>query len=457
MLSVHLVVDATGGQTTLPLDLNFTGVTTDSRSVKKGELFVALKGEKFDGHAYCAKALAQGAAGVLVEKAEGLPSAQTIVVTDTLKAYQQMARAYRLSMPKVQVVAITGSNGKTSTKDLIAAVLSSHYKVIKTEANFNNEIGLPKTLFTITPDTDIAVVEMGMRGFGQIRALKEIALPDTVVLTNVGETHMELLGSMEHIAKAKSEILENLTEHNNAVLNGDDPFIMKMSTEAKITTYGIITDSVISAHKVQVTGTGTTFSYTSKLTGKTQDIAMPLIGEHNVLNALAALAVGEIYHVPDEAMVNSLRHIVMTEKRQEIKHYGPFTVINDAYNASPASMYTACQTLAQVALSKGKGRAVAVLADMLELGATSQEAHRKVGGYVADAQVAELITYGQEAKAISAAAALRGVNVHHVASKEEAAEILQKLMQPQDVILFKGSHSMEVDKVISLVFKEEGK
>jgi UDP-N-acetylmuramoyl-tripeptide--D-alanyl-D-alanine ligase len=298
---------------------------------------------------------------------------------------------------------------------------------------------------------------MGMRGFGQIRALKALAMPDTVVITNVGETHMELLGSMENIAKAKSEILENLTEKNDAILNGDDPYVQKMHTGAKTTTYGIINNSAVKASNVEVTGVGTTFTYTSRVTGKTQYVDMPLIGRHNVMNALAAIAVAEIYGVDDKAIADSLHHAVMTEKRQEILHFGPYTAINDAYNASPASMQTACNTLEKVVAAQGKGRAVAVLADMLELGTTSQAAHARVGGYVAAAGIKELITYGTEAKAISKAAEAQGVKVHHVANKEAAATLLKSIMQPDDVILFKGSHSMEVDKVIDLVFKGEGK
>ncbi len=456
MLSLELVLKATQGQTKLKNIGEFSDITTDSRAVKAGELFVALKGERFDGHAYCTRALELGAAAVLVENGTNLPEDKVIVVKDTLNAYQAIAKAYRLSMPRVKVVAITGSNGKTSTKDLIAACLASKYNVIKTQANFNNEIGLPKTLLTIKPDTDVAVVEMGMRGFGQIKALKDLAQPDTVVITNVGETHMELLGSMENIAKAKSEILENLTCHNNAVLNADDPYIMKMCTGAKITTYGIIAGSDIHATKVDLSGEGTTFSYFSQLTGLTQDVAMPLIGEHNVMNALAAISVAELYGVEDDEISASLSQIVMTEKRQEIEHYGAYTIINDAYNASPASMAAAFSTLEKVVAAKGKGRAVAVLADMLELGATSHEAHRRVGSYAAKAKVAELITYGKEAQAISTAAGALGVKTHHVADKKEAALILQKIMQPEDVILFKGSHSMEVDKVITLAFQGEG-
>lgn len=458
MFKAKLIVEATGAVTSAFLDTEYTGITTDSRTIMPGEVFVALKGEKFDGHTYCKKALEQGAGAVLVEKEVGTDPAKTFLVKDTLAAYQQIAKTYRKSMKKVKVIAITGSNGKTSTKDLIAACLAEKFNVIKTQANFNNEIGLPKTLLTITPTTDFAVVEIGMRGLGQIRAMKPLADPDTVVITNVGDTHIELLGSIENIAKAKSEILENLGPQNHAILNNDDVFVSKMTTGANITRYGIIKNSAIKGFNVKISGKDTHFSYKSALTKQTQDVVMPLLGEHNVMNALAAIAVAEIYQVPDKDIAHALHNIVMTGKRQEILHFGDVTVINDAYNASPASMEAACKTLNSVVEAQGKGRALAVMSDMLELGKTSKEAHAKVGGYAAAADVSCLITYGCEARAISESAAKKGVQVYHVKDRMEAAKVLKKIVKPFDVVLFKGSHSMAVDKVIDLVFKkEEGK
>ncbi|MDD3395602.1 MAG: UDP-N-acetylmuramoyl-tripeptide--D-alanyl-D-alanine ligase [Acidaminococcaceae bacterium] len=450
MFTLSQVLAATAGQTQLQGEIAFTGITTDSRNVKPGELFVALQGEKFDGHAYCARALAQGAVAVLVSAIAPGYTAKAIVVKDTLWAYQQIAKAYRLAHKNIKVVAITGSNGKTSTKDLIAACLEKKYKVIKTQANFNNEIGLPKTLLSIQEDTEIAVVEMGMRGFGQIKALKDLAQPDIVVITNVGETHMELLGSMANIAKAKSEILENLTANNIAVLNGDDFYIAKMKTAAKTVTYGIIKDNVVQGGNINVTGQGTTFSYVNRINGKNFTVQMPLVGEHNVMNALAAISVAEVLQVPDQTIVEALAHAHLTEKRQEVKRYGTVTAINDAYNASPASMTSALKTLQQLALSKNSGREVAVLADMLELGAISKEAHTKVGQQAAHYGVKLLLTYGQEARYIYEAARGLGVEAYYLNNKEEAAVCLRQHLEEGDTILFKGSHSMEVDRVLEL-------
>ena len=292
MITVKTILEATKAHTKMPDKFEFLGVTTDSRSIKPGELFVALKGENFDGHSYCAMALASGAAGVLVENLMDLPEDKVLIVQDTLAAYQEIAHAYRKSMKNVQVVAITGSNGKTSTKDLVAACLATKFKVIKTEANFNNEIGLPKTLLNIRPDTDIAVVEMGMRGLGQIRALKALAEPNVVVITNVGETHMELLGSLENIAKAKSEILEGLLPENTAILNGDDYYVSHMKTGAKIVTYGIITKNIVQGSEIKISETGTSFSYNSLATGARGSIDLPLFGEHNVMTDAGSAMMG---------------------------------------------------------------------------------------------------------------------------------------------------------------------
>ena len=452
MITVKTILEATKAHTKMPDKFEFLGVTTDSRSIKPGELFVALKGENFDGHSYCAMALASGAAGVLVENSMDLPEDKVLIVQDTLAAYQEIAHAYRKSMKNVQVVAITGSNGKTSTKDLVAACLATKFKVIKTEANFNNEIGLPKTLLNIRPDTDIAVVEMGMRGLGQIRALKALAEPNVVVITNVGETHMELLGSLENIAKAKSEILEGLLPENTAILNGDDYYVSHMKTGAKIVTYGIITKNIVQGSEIKISETGTSFSYNSLATGARGSIDLPLFGEHNVMNALAAIAVGETFGIGVENIKKALNNAKLTEKRQQILHFGSVTAINDAYNASPASMEAAFKTLRQLLNAQGKGRGIAVLADMLELGENSKEAHARVGRFAADVGTNLVITYGEEAKYISSEAAKLGVRVIHCKTGKEAAVELKNNLEEYDIVLFKGSHSMAVDKVIDMVF-----
>lgn len=457
MLTAELVKKALGINNSLPDTLDFTDVTTDSRKVAAGNLFVALKGEKFDGHAFVAKAFSEGAAAAVVDHVpDGVDAGKCFVVPDTLLGYQQIARAYRLSFPGLTVIAITGSNGKTTTKDMISAVLSEKYRVIKTQANFNNEIGLPKTLLTIRPDTEIAVVEMGMRGLGQIRAMKKIALPDAAVITNVGEAHLELLGSMENIAKAKSEILENFTAKNHAFLNGDDPRVSVMQTGATVHTYGIDSASDVKAVSLEGRGLSTEFAYVSRITGKMQTVELPLLGRHNVMDALAAVAVGEVYGVPDEAIARGLEHLHMTGMRQEILHFGDVTVINDAYNASPASMKAGLEALRNVVKNQGKGRAVAVLADMLELGSHSRKGHEEVGEWAGQYGVAELICYGPESKYMADAAEKAGVTVHYCENKEAAAKALASCLKPYDAVLLKGSHAMAVESMLDLVFQKQG-
>jgi UDP-N-acetylmuramoyl-tripeptide--D-alanyl-D-alanine ligase len=456
MLNAKMIKAATGARTRLTDDVEFADVATDSREIQPGTLFVALRGEKFDGHDFAVSALEKGAEAVMIDHEIPGTENKCFIVKDTLAGYQQIASAYRMSMKNLRVIAITGSNGKTSTKDMVAALLASKYKVIKTQANFNNEIGLPKTLFLIRPDTEFAVVEMGMRGLGQIREMKKIAHPDAAIITNVGETHLELLGSIENIAKAKSEILENFTDKNFAILNGDDPRVRAMKTGAKVTTYGIDNDCDVRGSNITTDGLLTRFTYTSKVTGNTRDVVLPILGRHNVMNALAAIATAELYGVSDDEIVYALGTVKLTGMRQEILEFGDVTVINDAYNAAPASMKVGLETLTSVVKAHGRGRAIAVLADMLELGQASEEGHRSVGRWAAECGVSELICYGPLCKFMAEEAKTLGVSVHYVADKESAAKVLREVVRPYDVVLCKGSHSMAVDQVIALAFKKDG-
>ena len=436
-------------------DFAFTGITTDSRAVKPGELFVALKGGNFDGHDYCAKAVELGAAGVVISHdIEPLPAWVAVFrVEDTLLAYQQLAHAYRMRKQGLKVFAITGSNGKTSTKDLVAACLGAKYNVIKTQGNFNNEIGLPKTLLDIKADTDIAVVEMGMRGLGQIAELCRIAEPDCGLITNVGETHMELLGSMENIGKAKSEIVENLPADGFAILNGDNEYVVKAAakTRAKVVYFGLGENCDYRGSEIVTSGIGTTFTCTEKATGKQVQVRLQLIGEHNVYNALSAIAGAACYGVPMEDSAKALATARLTGSRQEIVYIGELTFINDAYNASPASMEAALKTLAEAKkAAHGKARSIAVLADMLELGAISEDAHRRVGRWAVEYGVDYVLTYGQEAAYISDEVAKAGKETCHCATRQEAADKLRELADAGDIILLKGSNSMQVGKMLEL-------
>ena len=453
MIDAKLIVSATNAEYK-GKNVEFTGLTTDSRAVKAGELFVAFSGENFDGHNYCAKAVELGATGVLVSKdVEGLPEDVAVFkVPNTLKAFQEIARAYRRSFADLKVFAITGSNGKTSTKDLLAACLGAKYNVVKTQGNFNNEIGLPKTLLNITDDTDIAVVEMGMRGLGQIAELCEIAEPDSGLISNVGETHMELLGSMENIGKAKGEIVENLPAEGFAVLNGDNEYVVTAAgkTKAKVVFFGLSEACDYRGSDIVTTGLGTTFTCTEKATGKAVQVKLQLIGEHNVYNALSAIAGAACYGVTLEESVKALATARLTGSRQEIIYIGDITFINDAYNASPASMEAALKTLAEAKKAAKNARTIAVLADMLELGAISEDGHRRVGKWAVGNGTDFILTYGDEAAYIADEAKKLGGNVQHCADRHEAANVLRTIANAGDIILLKGSHSMQVDKMLEL-------
>ncbi len=455
MITLQEVVTATGGKCAFTGNLDFTGINTDTRTIKKGELFIALKGENFDGHAYAGKAAESGAAGILASRKVDVEGIPVIYVEDTLKGYQDIAHAYRMKFSRLKVVAITGSNGKTSTKDMVATVLAYRYNVVKTQANFNNEIGLPRTLLGIQPDTDIAVVEMGMRGLGQIKAMCAIARPDVAVISNVGSTHVGELGSLDNIAKAKSEILEDLPSDGFAVLNGDLPRVraMEKKLHTGVSWFGFTEADDVRAENVEITADGSRFI--CKTADGSAEFFIPQIGEHNVMNALSAIAVGRHFGVQLNNIKTALQGTVLTGSRQELLHFGSYTVINDAYNASPASMEAAFATLARLKQSaQPPCRTIAVVADMLELGDTAVEAHQNVGRMAAKAKTDILLGYGEETKATVDAAVAEGVAAFHFADRQGAADKLAEILQPGDIVLLKGSHSMQVSGIIDLVFKK---
>lgn len=456
MISWKQVLAATKGNSSFKGDLNFTGVSTDTRTVRPGELFIALQGEKFDGHAYLGQAVKAGAAGVVVSRPVTVPQSVAVLqVPSTLKAYQDIACAYRCSFSNLKVVAVTGSNGKTSTKDMIASCLSARYRVVKTEANFNNEIGLPRTLLNLRPDTQIAVVEIGMRGMGQIKAMCAVARPDVAVITNVGTTHIGLLGSEENIARAKSEILEDLPADGFAVLNGDQPLVRAMSAKLKVQAawFGLQKNDDFQGSDLQVTSAGSSFCCWVKNLPQAVRFSLPQIGEHNVMNALAAIAVGCHFGISLKEMAEALRQAPVSSMRQEIIHRGAYTIINDAYNASPASMAAALATLRKLKEAQPQtGRSLAVLADMLELGDASASLHRQVGAAAVREKTDAVFTYGTEAEAISQEVQRLGGIAFPCRNREEAAARLKAYLQPGDLVLLKGSHVMDVGGIIKLVF-----
>jgi UDP-N-acetylmuramoyl-tripeptide--D-alanyl-D-alanine ligase len=436
-------------------------ITTDTRKIETGDLFIALRGENFDGAEFAADALQKGAAAVLVgaplsksvEKALKNAEGAVLTVPDTLAAYQAIAHAWRMKFD-VPVVAITGSNGKTTTKDLTAAVLSARGTVCRTAANYNNEVGLPLTLLGMTGGDVAAVVEIGMRGLGQIAALAPVAAPSIGIVTNVCEVHMELLGSMENIAKAKAELVQAIPAGGTVILNADDARVAAMRSLAadgvRVLTYGIGADADVRAEALRLTSDGSQFMVTWD--NERHDYSIRLAGRHNVSNALAALAAGFALGCTPQEMQTGLQRLAVTKMRYEVHEVGAWTFINDAYNASPSSMAAALETTANLY----EGRKIAVLGDMLELGDAAEEAHRRIGRRVAELGFAALATYGPQSRWIHTAAEAAGCPVcRHAETHEAAEEHLRSLLRDGDTVLFKGSRGMKMEAVIALLTGEE--
>ena len=429
----------------------FSAVTTDSRKIFQNSLFVALKGEKFNGEDFVEEAFRKGATAAIVSKNFNLeiPNAKLIKVDDTLTAYQQIAAAWRDKF-NIPIVAITGSTGKTTTKDLTAAVLGALGKVLKTSANFNNEIGVPMTLLELNETHKAAVVEIGMRGLGQIESLAKIVKPTIAIVTNVNETHIELLGSLENIAKAKGELVEAIPSGGTVILNADNQFtptLMKRAQSGvKILTHGIEHDADFKADDISITNSVTDFNLAYD--GKIFHFDLPIIGRHNVSNAMSAIAAGISAGVSLQQARQGLSTLVTTRMRFEVIHRDKITIINDAYNASPASMRASIKTASEIY----ENRKIAVLGDMFELGAVAEKSHREVGAYVAENNFEILITVGELGKLIAEGAKSAGMEKVFVTdSHEAAAKTLRGILKADDVVLFKASHGMHMEKIIELI------
>ena len=450
--TLEQVVNIVKGKVLKEKSKRFKAVLTDTRKVTPESLFIALAGENFDGHDFCLQAIENGATGLIVSREYSSMelnqlNATIIKVEDTLMAYQKIANAHRKHF-NIPVIAITGSNGKTTTKDITAAILGAKWNVLKTQANYNNEIGLPLTLLQLDEKHDAAVVEMGMRGFGQIEQLAKIAEPTIGIITNVGETHMELLGSVENIAKAKSELIDSIPSSGVVVLNYDNPYVKNMveKVKGKVITFGLDKNADICATNIICNDLNSSFDCI--YLGKTYKLQLPMLGKHNIYNALAAIAVGVYLGLTINEVQQGLNDLSVTKMRLEISQMGAYKIINDAYNASPASMQAAIETLSEIT----DNRKIAVLGDMLELGDIAIEAHRNVGKSLAEKKVDIVITLGHLGKEIANAAKENGIEqVYACNSHEEAARILKNVLAESDTILFKGSRGMKMEKIIDFM------
>lgn len=429
-----------------------TGVAIDSRNVQPGDLFVALVGEQTDGHRYLRQALQQGAAAVVLsrpEQADLTELGNYIVVDDGAQFIQQLAHWLR-EKSQAPVVAVTGSTGKTSTKDFLAALLSALGPIVVTQGNHNNELGLPLTLCGLEADTKAVVVEMGMRGLGQIDFLCRIARPDYGIITNIGKTHCELLGSQEKIAQAKCELLPYIKEQGAVALNRQDEAFLQpwLSTcEGQILWY----DSqggqgTFWADEICQQDDG--IAYQLHWGDRQQQIFLPVQGVHNVSNSLAAIAMAQQLGVSWEEIGPRLRQAKLTGMRLDVQvNAAGVTVINDAYNANPDSMKSALAVLMQ---RKGK-RKIAVLGDMYELGQYEAASHREVGLAAAQQQVDYVIAVGRLGRLIGEAAQEAGCRVDWAEQNEQALSYLRPYLQPGDVVLVKGSRGMQMEQIVQKI------
>jgi UDP-N-acetylmuramoyl-tripeptide--D-alanyl-D-alanine ligase len=431
-----------------PGPARFRRPVIDSRQAGRGDLFFALRGERDDGARFVSAAVGQGARGVVVhDMPDGVPEGVAVFRTsDTLTALQRLASGRR-ERRRAKVIGVTGTVGKTTTKELTAAVLSTRYPVLKNEANYNTEIGLPLTLLELTQRHRRAVLEMAMRGPGQIRLLCEIARPETGVVTNVGATHMEQLGSLEAIAAAKAELLESLPSHGFAILNADDPLVRSMAdrTRARVVTFGVFEDADARASEVTSRGLeGVTFRLHWQGGSAVTKTSLP--GRHIVSDALAAAAVALVDGMPLPDVAQALESIDVPLRVRTVRGRNGATIIDDTYNASPASMAAALDLLAEI-----PGRRVALLGDMKELGPAERESHAFVGQRAAE--TADVIhTVGALGALIAAAAQAAGHrSTQHWPDKESAAAAIAADLRQDDVVLVKGSRAMALETALDVL------
>lgn len=434
----------------------FTGVSTDSRRINEGELFIALKGQKFNGHNFIIEALEKKAAGVMIEEEWAYDfrlnlyqKKPVIVVKDTLRALGDLARDRRRKY-KTTVIAVTGSNGKTTTKEMIAACLEPSIPTIKTEGNLNNLIGLPLSLLRLTEREKVAVIEMGMNVPGEIKRLTEIAEPDIGLITNIENVHLEGLGDIERIKNEKGDLFRGIPKDGTILINEDDPRVVDLAREfqGNKITFGIERDADIIAKDIKFKGSNG-MEFTLITENIKEHLFIPLLGKHFITNALCAIGVSRLFNIEIEKIKEVLRNFKPFPMRMEvIRLDNGITIINDAYNANPKSMAYALET---VSMLKREGRAIAVLGDMLELGDFTEEAHRNIGKLIGRLSIDFLLAMGDQSSIVVQWAIKNGLSPESakiIESHHEAVLILKEIARPRDWILIKGSRKMAMEMVV---------
>jgi len=436
-------------------DIPFSSVCTDSREAAEGTLFVALGGERVDGHDYIAAAVSSGNDCVLCERIPEVIDRKyvAVVVDDSLRAVGELAKAYdrRINHRKV---AITGSVGKTTTKEFVASVLSEGFRVHKTEGNYNSNIGMPLSMLSMQNDTEVSVLEMGMSNRGEIEYLSRIAEPDIAIVTNIGSSHMEHLGSRENICHAKMEIVKGLKAGGTLLLNGDEPMLRAYLTPGVTPVFvGIDTPSDFQALNIRECIGNSIFdiAYGGRVV---KNITIPVMGRHNIYAALFAFAVGIRMGLDEDIIIRGLTHYRPVGMRQNIYEVGGITVIEDCYNASPESMRAAINVLESLSAQKKSGRMAAVLGNMYELGDTSDALHEQVGMYFAKHGGAMLYTFGENAEQIAGGAVLGGMYNENIFRNPDTkaphitGEMLLHSLRAGDTLLVKASRGAAAERII---------
>lgn len=448
--------------TLVPIE-GFNSVSTDTRTISPGGLFIALKGAQFDGHDFVEEARIKGAAAAVVQEGE-YSKIPVLNVGDTAAAYLHLAGYYR-SRFNIPVVGVTGSVGKTSTKEMVALALSSKYNVLKNQGNLNNGVGVPATLFKLENTHTAAVIEMGMNHLGEIKVLSEAAKPTISVITNIGFSHIEHLGSQDGILRAKLETLRGMEKGAPLILNGDDPLLLSVQNMHDISSnfpllyYGLESQggignkskSPFAAYAADIKENDDMTSFTVCWQKERLHCELPLVGRHNIYNALAAFLAAVSTDVSPQNALEALKEYKPVGMRQCVEKKGEQLVIMDCYNASPDSVRAALDVLMHTT-PEGKGRRIAVLSDMLELGEMAPMLHAQVGKSAAKSGIDKLICYGALSRYTAAAADSMGMHTGCTEDKDMLIEYLKKTFQPGDVVLFKGSRGMRLEEIVQTLY-----
>jgi UDP-N-acetylmuramoyl-tripeptide--D-alanyl-D-alanine ligase len=451
-LTVFDLINATGGKLIYGrLESLVSGISTDTRSIKHGEIFFALQGENFDGHNFIEQAICNGAAGAVISDSKKIgdlslnDSGKVILieVSDTLRALGDIAKYYRQNL-QAKFIAVTGSNGKTTTKDMLYHILKNFKNVSRSRNSFNNFIGVPLTIFGVDLTHDFCVVEMGTNAPGEIRRLTEIISPSFTILTNISHTHLAGLGSIEGVANAKAEFIENMNEDGTLITNADDAWCSQIASRfnGKVIYFGFGENAHIKASKVKRNKSGFIFTVNKSFT-----INLPVLGKHNIYNSLAAIALCNTIGIRMEDMCEIFMDFKLPPMRMEKRVCGDIIAINDGYNSNPSSMLAALDEFSQLS---APGRRIFVCGDMLELGKDTERLHKEIGKRVASSKVDILWTVGPFSRFVAEGAIANGMSSENVFScdtSEETCSLIASHLKSKDTVLIKGSRRMKLECV----------